>query len=58
MIKNNLKELIKAKGLIYVDVATYLGVSQQQISKYVSGINEPSLESIVKLSKLLECSPP
>ena len=54
--KNTLRELREECGLSRADVAAALGVSYQAISNYEAGIRRVSLEHILALAGLYECS--
>ncbi len=49
-------ELRRDLGYSQKQLADFLGVTQQAISKYESGIREPDVETIIKLSKLFNVS--
>lgn len=52
----NLKKARKAKGLTAEQLAKTLNFSKTTINKYEQGINEPDIETLMKISKLLDCS--
>lgn len=54
--KTTLRELREECGLSRADVAAALGVSYQAISNYEAGIRRVSLEHILALAGLYECS--
>ncbi|HFH8083428.1 helix-turn-helix transcriptional regulator [Streptococcus anginosus] len=56
MALNNtvLKELRKEKKLTQTELASKLDISQKSYSNWESGKAEPTLENIVKLSKILD----
>jgi len=49
-MKNNIRELRKAKGLRQEDFATILGVSRQTIIAIENNKYDPSLELAIKIS--------
>lgn len=51
---NILKELIPARGVTQVDLANYLGVTQQTVSHYVNDKREPDLKTFYKICKYFE----
>ncbi|MDD3186399.1 MAG: helix-turn-helix transcriptional regulator [Anaerostipes sp.] len=51
-----IKELRKEIKYNQYELADYLGVSQQAISKYENGVNEPDSESLYKMAKLFNVS--
>lgn len=54
--KQNLIEKRLEKNLTQTDIAEYLNLSTQSISKWETGEAIPSIEYILKLSKLFNCS--
>lgn len=55
MFNKNLKRLRAAGGLSQKQVADYLGISPQSISKWEKGEALPSIEYLPKLSEILDC---
>ena len=53
---NRIAELRKAMGLNQVGLAMKLNVSQKMVSAYETGIHQPSIEVLLKLSKLFGVS--
>lgn len=53
-MKNNVKELRKAKGLRQEDMAKMLGVSRQTIIAIENDKYNPTLELAMKIAKLLQ----
>ena len=53
---NRLHQLRKEKGLTQQQLADLIGKSKTAISNYESGRIEPSIEELIKLSKVLNCS--
>ncbi|MCX3071369.1 helix-turn-helix domain-containing protein [Providencia stuartii] len=53
-IGNKLKELRKKNGLTEKELGTYLGISQQQVSRYERGINCVNVDLLAKLSELFQ----
>lgn len=49
-----LKELRTIKGISQQELADMLGIRQEQISRYESGVQEPTLDKLVKLAQALE----
>lgn len=49
-MKNNLKNLRKAKKVTQKEIADFLGVSNSAYSQYETGTREPSLEILTKLA--------
>lgn len=56
MIGDRICELRKDNGMTQDDLAKYLNVTRASISNYEKGVNEPSLQIIIKLSKLFNVS--
>ncbi len=50
MIGERLRKLRKANSLTQEQVASYLNVAKSTISQYENNINEPDIETIVKLA--------
>ena len=53
-MKNNIKELRKARGLRQEDMAKLLGVSRQTIGAMENDKYDPTLELAIKTARLLE----
>lgn len=56
MLKCNLKEIIKRRGLKQTFLADELGVSKQVFSTWTTGKSKPSLEVAYKIADKLDCS--
>lgn len=56
-IGKNIKDGMAAKGLTQAKLAIALGVKQNTVSQWVTGVNEPSCEMIVKICKVLDITP-
>lgn len=56
LFSKNLKTLRLDKGLSQKKLASMIDVSQQCISEWENGNNEPTLSSLWKLSEVLEIS--
>lgn len=55
-ISNRIRELRKAKGISQEELAQYLGVSRQAISKWESEQSLPDIDKIISLSNFFEVS--
>ncbi len=53
----NLKLALQNNNLSQMKLAQKLGTSQQTVSRWVNGINEPDLHTLVEICKLLNESP-
>lgn len=53
---NNLKKLVKERGMSLTTLAIELEISQEAISQYISGKIKPKLSIIIKMSKILNTS--
>lgn len=53
---NNLKSLRVDNDFTQQEIADALGITRSRYSNYENGINEPSLDILIKLSKLFNCS--
>lgn len=51
-----LYELIKEKGISQSQLADYLKVRQQTVSKYTYGKVEPGFDTLIKLAKYFDVS--
>ena len=51
-----LAELRKEKGLNQVGLALKLNVSQKMISAYESGLHQPSIDTLIEMSKIFNVS--
>lgn len=53
---NRIAQLRKEKGLNQVGLGLRLNVSQKMVSAYESGIHQPSIETLLELSKIFNVS--
>ena len=56
MFNKNLKRIRLQNGYTQKNVADFLHVSSQSISKWENGVATPSIEFLPKLAKMLDCS--
>lgn len=56
VFKNNLKELRLEKGYGQIELAKKLGVSKGVISLWENGLREPTLSSLITISKFFNIS--
>lgn len=56
VFSEKLKELRKRNNLTQKELAEQIGIKQNSYSDWETGKNEPNLENIVKLSKILDTS--
>ena len=56
IITENIKREIEQSGLKKSDIASAIGVSKATVSQYLSGRAQPSLSTLSKLCKVLDCS--
>lgn len=54
-MKNNIDYWIEKRGYKKKWVAEQLDVSQNVLSRWINGHSNPSLESALRLAKLLKC---
>lgn len=52
-----LKELMRANGYTQTALAVKLGTTQQTVSRWLKGINQPDFETLFVLCKLLDSTP-
>ena len=55
ILGRRLASLRKARKIRQVDVAQYLNVSRQAISKYELGTREPDLATLLSLQNIMAC---
>lgn len=55
-LKERIQNLRKEKGLSQDELAGRLGIARQSVSKWESGISQPDLNNIVRLSEIFEVS--
>ena len=51
-----ISELRKEKNVSQKELASYLNVSQAQISKYESGVNEPDIGTLIRIADFFKIS--
>lgn len=51
------RELVNSRGLSPYRLETMTGIRHDKIQHYMSGRREPSLKSIIKIAKALNCHP-
>jgi len=56
MITENLKREIEQSGITKTEIARQVGISKSTISQYLSGRAQPTLATLSKLCKVLDCS--
>lgn len=56
-IGTNLKDARKAKGMTQQQVSNYMLMTQQQYSRFETGVFELNYEQILKLCKLFDITP-
>lgn len=52
----NVRKARESEGLSQEDFAERIGVTQQMISKYESGIKLPSISTLADIADVLDCS--
>lgn len=55
-ISENLKREIETSGKSKTEIAKAIGVSKPTVSQYVSGRIQPTLATLARLCKFLDCS--
>ena len=53
---NRIAEVRKSKGISQESLAKSLNTYQQQVSKYEKNINLPSVEKLVEIALILDCT--
>ena len=56
IITENLKKEIEQSGLKKSEIADRIGISRATLSQYLSGRAQPTLATLAKLCKVLDCS--
>ena len=56
LITENLKNEIEASGKSKTEIAKAIGVSKATVSQYLSGRAQPTLATLSKLCRVLDCS--
>ncbi len=56
IITENLKKEIEQSGLKKSEIADSVGISRATLSQYLSGRAQPTLATLAKLCKVLDCS--
>ena len=56
IITENLKKEIEQSGLKKSEIADSVGISRATLSQYLSGRAQPTLSTLAKLCKVLDCS--
>jgi transcriptional regulator with XRE-family HTH domain len=56
IISKNLKREIETSGKTKTEIAQAIGVSKPTISQYLSGRAQPTLSTLSRLCKFLDCS--
>ena len=51
-----IKEFREKSGFSQLDVSKYLNVTQSAISQYETGVRKPSIEILINLSELFNCT--
>ncbi len=51
-----LKQLRKLRGYTQQDLAKALHIAQQQVTRWESGANDPSADTLERIAKVLECT--
>lgn len=56
-IGNRIKEQRMKLGVSQSELSVKIGVEQSSLSKYENGINMPAIDTLIKLSNVLKCTP-
>ena len=51
-----LKSLSKEKGVSQIQLAKAFNTTQQTVSRWLNGINEPDFETLIRLADYFDCS--
>lgn len=52
---DNLRSLIREEGITQQQLAKESGVDQSDISRYINGLQMPSIKAVVNLASALSC---
>lgn len=55
-IKSRIKIILVQKGISQKEFAEIFGVSPQQANNWISGRTIPRMETLLKMSEILDCS--
>ncbi len=55
--KFTLSDLMRDKNLTQIDLAEMLGIKSQNVSRWTTGKVSPTVETVVKLCRCLNCTP-
>lgn len=55
--KENLKLALQNNGLSQAQLAEKLGTTQQTVSRWINGVNEPDLSTLLIICKILNETP-
>ena len=55
-LRANLRKIRKEQGLTQQDLAKMAGITQQMVSRYETGVVEPSVSTMKKIKKALKIS--
>ena len=53
--RDNVRQLMRAKGITAVQLASKVGVSPSMMSYILSGLRDPSLQTLIRMADELEC---
>lgn len=56
MIGNRLRDLREKKSITQAQIAEQLGITQGAVSQWESGVTNPSISTVSKLSVILGCT--
>lgn len=54
---NNLKTALSMNNKTQKELADFLGTTQQTVSRWIAGINEPDLETLLKICEFINETP-
>lgn len=54
--RDNVRKLMRAKGITAVQLASKVGVSPSMMSYILSGLRDPSLQTLIRMADELECA--
>lgn len=55
--KENLKAALQNNNMSQMQLSEKLGTTQQTVSRWVNGINEPDLSTLIEICKILNETP-
>ena len=55
MVDNNISKFLIEKDMSQKELADKVGLSEVTLSRYVNGVREPRVTTVIRIAKALEC---